>query len=61
MMADVQSRRTEVLEENDMLDKKRKVRRLSLRPLTQFLEKESSGAQTHLTDIVRSIEQHNST
>lgn len=61
MMADVQSRRTEVLEENDMLDKKRKVRRLSLRPLTQILEKESSGAQTHLTDIVRSIERHNST
>lgn len=52
----LKKKQQQALEENQMLQKKQTVR---VRYLPQFLEKEASEAQTHLNDLVRSIEHAN--
>lgn len=54
--ASLKSKQQQALEENQMLQKKQAVRILRSH---QFLEKEASEAQTHLNDLVRSIEHAN--
>ncbi|WFD31419.1 hypothetical protein MSPP1_002454 [Malassezia sp. CBS 17886] len=58
-VAGVQEKQRAAQEESDALAKKRKARTRQRTSYVQFLEKQVADAQTHLTDLVKSIERAN--